>query len=431
MRMTKSLMSSQFAARDVLERQRRDTLRALLTYAAASPFYAGRLSPVIAPAGEIDLDGWKDIEPMSRDHFVQAQGDLRCGAVPAAHGLIRIDKTLGSSPLRVPKTVMADTAESAAILRHHAWHGIDHRRDLAQILALPVEPRRRQGVHVDADHWGEPWTPETERGRIVKLSLFASFRHQLEWLGAFDTPVYLATTPSNLIALADYLDKTGASAPKVAGVLSAGEAVTGDVRTLCARHWPEIIDFYATAACGAVAGQCPDGEGHHVFSEICLVEILDDDARPCAPGQQGWVTVTPYYNYAAPLIRYQPGDRAAWGGPCACGRALPVLKPEISRPEYAIALGIDAHWHAPADLHRALNGALPECRWRIVHTAARTLELVYMRMAGAGEPDIPGALKALRARAARRVKIDVTETDVLGPGPDGKFASLVSANPRR
>ena len=422
-------MASQFASPELFERQRHDALKSLLAYAAGTnAFYARHLAPVITSSGDIDVAGWEAIEPMGRPSLDAAQGILSNSEIPASHGSTRVVLTSGSTsrPLRVPRTVMSDTADKAASLRFHAWHGIDFARDLAQVRALAIEPRRRQGVHVDTERWGEPWMPATERGRIRQLSVFAPLRQQLDWLASFDRPAYLNTFPSNLVALSDYLEATGADAPALAGVLSVGEAVNGDVRTLCARHWPEIVDLYSTAECGGVAGQCPDGDCSHVFAEVCLVEILDDNGRPCRIGEQGWLTVTPFYNYALPLFRYQPGDRGAWAPPCGCGRTLPALMPEVSRPRYAIELGIDAHWHAPAALHRALCDTLPGCRWRIVQTGKRALELVYMRPATAGDIDVPGAIRAVRARATKRAKVEARETGVLGPGPGGKFSRLLN-----
>jgi hypothetical protein len=43
------------------------------------------------------------------------------------------------------------------------------------------------------------------------------------------------------------------------------------------------------------------------------------------------VILTPFYNTAQPLIRYEVGDIAALGGSCSCGMSLPVLEPVAGR----------------------------------------------------------------------------------------------------
>jgi phenylacetate-CoA ligase len=62
-----------------------------------------------------------------------------------------------------------------------------------------------------------------------------------------------------------------------------------------------------------------------------LVEVLDDEGQPCKPGEVGRVIVSSLNNFAMPLIRYDIGDYAEVGQPCACGRGLPVLKRILGR----------------------------------------------------------------------------------------------------
>jgi phenylacetate-CoA ligase len=62
-----------------------------------------------------------------------------------------------------------------------------------------------------------------------------------------------------------------------------------------------------------------------VPSEAIIVEVVDDQGRPCRDGEIGRVVATPLFNLAGPLIRYEIGDYAE-AGTCECGRALPTLK---------------------------------------------------------------------------------------------------------
>ena len=41
--------------------------------------------------------------------------------------------------------------------------------------------------------------------------------------------------------------------------------------------------------------------------------------------------MTDLHNLATPMIRYEIGDIAEWGEPCACGRGLPVLRRIVGR----------------------------------------------------------------------------------------------------
>jgi phenylacetate-CoA ligase len=84
--------------------------------------------------------------------------------------------------------------------------------------------------------------------------------------------------------------------------------------------------MYSAKEVGYIALQCPERDVYHVQSENVLVEIVDEDNRPCAPGQAGRVLLTALHKFAMPLIRYEIGDYAVPGEACTCGRGLPTIR---------------------------------------------------------------------------------------------------------
>ncbi len=75
-----------------------------------------------------------------------------------------------------------------------------------------------------------------------------------------------------------------------------------------------------------MAFQCAtETTSYHVNAELVVLEVLDSDNRPVLPGKPGRVVITPLFNAAQPLIRYEQGDIAVPGTSCACGCSLPVL----------------------------------------------------------------------------------------------------------
>jgi phenylacetate-CoA ligase len=110
------------------------------------------------------------------------------------------------------------------------------------------------------------------------------------------------------------------------GILTRGDVADAELRTLASKRFnASILDRYAPAETGCVAIQCPDTDNYHVPSEAVIVEVLNDEGRPCADGEIGRVVITPLFNLAGPLIRYAIGDFAE-AGTCECGRQLPTLK---------------------------------------------------------------------------------------------------------
>jgi phenylacetate-CoA ligase len=59
------------------------------------------------------------------------------------------------------------------------------------------------------------------------------------------------------------------------------------------------------------------------------------------------VVVTTLHNFAMPLIRYELGDYAEAGEPCACGRGLPVIRRIMGRHRNLLRLP-DGRRHWPS-----------------------------------------------------------------------------------
>ena len=103
--------------------------------------------------------------------------------------------------------------------------------------------------------------------------------------------------------------------PDLRAVITYGEPVPPDVRA-CRETWGvPVQDIYSCEELGYIAMQCPRHEHYHVQSETVLVEVLDEQGRPCAPGRVGLVVLTPLHTFAMPLIRYAIGDYAEVGRP--------------------------------------------------------------------------------------------------------------------
>jgi phenylacetate-CoA ligase len=83
-----------------------------------------------------------------------------------------------------------------------------------------------------------------------------------------------------------------------------------------------------------LATECEHGS-LHVNSDFGVLEIVDDNNEPVAPGVEGEILCTGLLNDAQPLIRYEIGDVGIWSeNHCECGRNhLPVLKEIVGRLE--------------------------------------------------------------------------------------------------
>lgn len=92
-----------------------------------------------------------------------------------------------------------------------------------------------------------------------------------------------------------------------------------------------VANGYGGRDSGFIAHECPQGS-LHISAEDIIVEILDDDGRPCDTGEQGNIVVTHMATSNFPFVRYQTGDVGILSNElCSCGRGLPVLKDVVGR----------------------------------------------------------------------------------------------------
>ena len=85
-----------------------------------------------------------------------------------------------------------------------------------------------------------------------------------------------------------------------------------------------------------VAFECQEQNGLHIWEDHFLVEILDKDEEPCAPGEAGELVLTSLTKEAMPLLRYHTGDVTYItedGEGCNCGRVSRRLHRFLGRAD--------------------------------------------------------------------------------------------------
>lgn len=151
-------------------------------------------------------------------------------------------------------------------------------RNLPQ--SVPVEDGIARG-------WGPATDTAFNTGQTAMLNIRADTDGQLQWLQE-QNPDYLISHPSNILALANRCIEKEISLTKMREVRSFGETVTPELRAACRKAWNvPVTDAYSAQEVGYIALQCPEHEHYHVQSENLLVEVLNDQNRPCSPGESG------------------------------------------------------------------------------------------------------------------------------------------------
>lgn len=247
--------------------------------------------------------------------FVQSHAEELCAAQwAAAHGEAHEVVTSGSTgtPVRVRKSRLVASLWQAVTARDHVWHRRDLTLKLGAIRAAPWAPY--PGLHDPT--WGGPAEMLGGTGPSCILSIDTPPQRQLDWIDEQGDIAYLVTFPSNLSELIRLCDRRGRRLPALREVRTVSEPITDELRARCRETLGvEIVDQYSTQEVGYIALQRPDGAGLYAMSDTHVVEILDGNGNPCAPGEIGRVIVTPLHNFCMPLFRYAVGDLALVGKP--------------------------------------------------------------------------------------------------------------------
>lgn len=310
-----ALEHTQWLAPDELAARQARQRDAILAHAAASvPHYQA-----------IDPRDFASVPVMTREALTAAGGALLSRAYPSTHGPapeVLTSRTSGE-PVRVRGTSVIAALHGAITLRDHRWHRRDLGAHLASIRYTGDEAPPPDGL--TARGWGWATSEIAPDAALSVLSVKSTTDEQLAWL-ARANPAYLIAYPSVLHALLVAIARRGLALPALRQVRTVSEVLSPGTRGLCRDVLDlPIVDTYSAQEVGVIALQCPDHEHYHVQSERLVVEILRDDGTPCRPGETGRVVITDLHNFATPILRYEIGDYAEVGAPCACGRGLPVL----------------------------------------------------------------------------------------------------------
>ncbi len=348
-------------------------LETLLRHAREQvPYYADRLDMLFESDGALDLRAWEDVPILRRKDVAGRRRDLSARTLPHVQGSVSHAFTAGTehAPMTMSRSRLAAAVASCVSMRFFAWHGISFAAPMATI-------RRPHAESTTGRKWAASFAA-AERGDETELSSATPVTAQIEWLRDRG-PVWLRTRPSLAQQMALAVKESPQIRPDLLGILTSGEILTEDQRRLCREflgHVPR--DVYELAEVGAVALQCPQSAAYHVQTEAVLVEVLDEVGRGCAKGATGRLVVTPLYNLAMPLIRYDTGDFAIAGDRfdelvsgrlCVCGRRLPRLQSVIGRARNQLAAA-DGRPLAPAIDSRRLHDLTGARLWQLVQENA-------------------------------------------------------------
>lgn len=281
---------------------------------------------------------WQSLPVLTRYDLQQAKEAIFSEEPLRAHEPSELMTSTGSTgmPVTVKGNVATQFFWNALTVRDHLWRGHDFSKTYA-VIRFTANPAAQAPHGAVFENWG-PGTAQTiPTGKCYHLSICTT-EEEVAWLRKVN-PAYLNCNPSTLRELTQYFAKHGGVPDNLQMIHTNSEIVEPDLRQLVKRvlNVP-LVDTYSARELGYMALQCTETDHYHVQSENVLIEVINDQGRPCAVDEPGRVIATHLHNFSSPLIRYFVGDYAIPGDDCVCGRTLPVLKSVLGRQRNMLKL---------------------------------------------------------------------------------------------
>lgn len=399
----------------------RNLLERLIRHARVEvPFYATRLDPLFGSGDTIRWEAWTDIPPLSRTDAYEAGDALFARTTPQDTGSYRERNTSGSTgmPLRTRSSSIMSLLSTSINQRLFDWHGINPDETICFIIDVAWKFPYPDGVP------GQNWNLKNPKAPAYNLSVGYTVEQQVEWLNR-KQPDILCAHPANAGAIVESFVQQSLLIP-FHTVLVHGEVLEPDTKALINKAGLRAIDRYGGEEVGTISASCPQSSCHHQFSEIALMETLSLDDNRIVEAGRSQLTVTPFYNYAMPLIRYKNGDlvdRSAT--PCACGRTLPTIDHILGRVRNMFTFS-DGSQIRPNLMRTEYAPFLPAKQFQVIQHTPTRLEVRYVVDDPSRPVDPQGLTTLLQKMLHKDITVELTPLPELSRAPSGKFETWIS-----
>lgn len=218
-------------------------------------------------------------------------------------------------------------------------------------------------------------------------------------------------------------------------VAGGGEPLSNELRKQIHSVWrSSAFDIYGTQE-GLRAMECYIDQGMHIFEDLGIVEVVDEDNQPVPDGTLGHkILFTSLVSFTQPVIRYEISDMVVLAPePCPCGQPFRRILAIEGRNDDVIYLdsleGKKVAVH-PVHFWEVLESFENIRQYQVVHEPnGLRLRLVFTEgnghIAGAVREQVAGKLRALGARCPS-INIELVNTLEDRSGNLGKWKNIVS-----
>lgn len=269
------------------------------------------------------IENPRDFEalPLLSAEIVRREGRRLVSGDPLRRGYQVETTGPGGERLQLWRDAREAPLRRAVVLRGYRWAGVDIGEPVAILSeSSPGGRFERRAEEIRNYFKNVLLLPPAGAGPDAPGRIAAA-------LGAW-RPALLAGPLPALSELAAFCSREGIRLRPPRAVVSFGEPLDAERRRAVGEAFgAPVYARYQRPEFSAVAMECSQHGGLHVFADMFYVEVLRESGRAALPGESGELVVTGLTGRYMPLIRYRTGDSAVAGDrDCPCGRGLPLLE---------------------------------------------------------------------------------------------------------
>jgi phenylacetate-coenzyme A ligase PaaK-like adenylate-forming protein len=215
-------------------------------------------------------------------------------------------------------------------------------------------------------------------------------------------------------------------------ITTVGEVLTPDHRARIVDAWGrQPYNVYGSTE-SPIAAECERHSGLHIFEDVMIPEVVDENGRPVPPGKFGErLVITALFRRTQPLIRYEISDMVRISPDhCSCGRVFGLIDEVQGRVEEVLVFDALNGGRVRIDpiFFEPILGPIRALAWQVVQEPDELL----VRLTGLGDDisceQIGETLsRQLKARGASPPRITVLSVAEI-PRTAGGKAPLVKCN---
>ena len=162
--------------------------------------------------------------------------------------------------------------------------------------------------------------------KMQRLYATSSIEYLVDSLNTFQPEVLVAYPSIASLLAIEQLEGRLTIYPKI--VETGAEVRTNEMEMKIREAWAVTpFNIYLTTEGGGVNVDCPFHRGIHIFEDLLIIEVVDEQNQPVQDGSPGYkLLITNLFNFTQPLIRYEITDILTMSpDPCPCGRPFRII----------------------------------------------------------------------------------------------------------